>query len=202
MAVITTAEQLSEVYGSPSPRAAAKVIDRLDRHCRQFIANSPFMVLATSSGDTLDVSPKGDPAGFVKVEDDHHLIVPDRPGNNRIDGLLNLLRNPAMAVIFFIPSVDETLRVNGTAEIRDDESLRQLCALNGKLPKTVLRVRVREVFSHCGKAPLRAGLWKPETWPAQRPVATLNEIVRDHSGLAVDSIEQSAVDELYAKTLY
>ena len=202
MAVIKSEEQLIELYGEPSARAAAKVIDRLDRHCRQFIASSSFMVLATSDGQALDVSPKGDPAGFVQVEDDHHLIVPDRPGNNRIDGLLNLLRSPAVALIFFIPSVAETLRVNGTAEIRDDEDLRQLCALNGKLPKTVLRVRVREVFSHCGKAPLRAGLWKPETWLAERPVASLNEIVRDHSGVAVDSIEQSAVDELYRRTLY
>lgn len=202
MAVIKSKEQLIQLYGEPSARAAAKVIDRLDRHCRQFIASSPFMVLATSDGQALDVSPKGDPAGFVQVEDDHHLIVPDRPGNNRIDGLLNLLRSPAVALISFIPSVAETLRVNGTAEIRDDEDLRQLCAQNGKLPKTVLRVRVREVFSHCGKAPLRAGLWKPETWPAERPVASLNEIVRDHSGVAVDSIEQSAVDELYRRTLY
>lgn len=202
MAVIKSEEQLIQLYGEPSARAAAKVIDRLDRHCRQFIASSPFMVLATSDGQALDVSPKGDPAGFVQVEDDHHLIVPDRPGNNRIDGLLNLLRSPAVALISFIPSVAETLRVNGTAEIRDDEDLRQLCAQNGKLPKTVLRVRVREVFSHCGKAPLRAGLWKPETWPAERPVASLNEIVRDHSGVAVDSIEQSAVDELYRRTLY
>lgn len=202
MAVIGTEEELRALYGAASPRAAAKVIGHLDRHCRQFIANSPFMVLATSDGEVLDVSPKGDPAGFVQVEDDHHLIVPDRPGNNRIDGMLNLLRNPAVALIFLIPTVDETLRVNGMAEIRDDEDLRQLCALNGKLPKTVLRVGVREVFSHCGKAPLRGGLWKPDTWPAQRPVATLNEIIRDHSGVQVDSIEQSAVDELYRKTLY
>ncbi|MEE4237475.1 MAG: pyridoxamine 5'-phosphate oxidase family protein [Anderseniella sp.] len=202
MAAITSAAQLAEIYGAPSARAAGKVIDRLDAHCRQFIASSPFLVLATSGGSALDVSPKGDPAGFVQVEDDHHLIVPDRPGNNRIDGLLNLLENPAVALIFFIPSVDETLRVNGTAEIRDDDELRHRCGLNGKLPRTVLRVRVQEVFSHCGKAPLRAGLWKPETWPAKRPVATLNEIIRDHSGQAVESIEQAAVDELYRRTLY
>jgi len=202
MAVIGTEEELRALYGAPSPRAAAKVIGHLDRHCRQFIANSPFMVLATTDGVALDVSPKGDPAGFVQVEDDHHLIVPDRPGNNRIDGLINLIANPQVALIFLVPTVDETLRVNGTAEIRDDEDLRQLCVLNGKLPKTVLRVRVSEVFSHCGKAPLRGGLWKPDTWPAQRPVATWNEIIRDHSGVQVDSIEQSAVDELYRKTLY
>lgn len=202
MAAITSVAQLREIYGEASPRAAAKVIDRLDRHCREFIASSPFLVLATTDGKMLDVSPKGDPAGFVLIEDDRHLIIPDRPGNNRIDGFLNVVACAQVAMIFLIPTVDETLRINGTAEIRDDQELRQQCALNGKLPKTVMRVRIQEVFSHCGKAPLRAGLWKPDTWPAQRPVATLNEIVRDHSGLAVDSIEQSAVDELYRKTLY
>ena len=202
MAVITDKAKLASLYGEPSERAAAKVIDRLDRHCREFIANSPFMLLATSDGTTLDVSPKGDPTGFVQVEDDHHLIVPDRPGNNRIDGLLNIIACPQVALIFLVPTVDETLRINGEAEIRDDEDLRQRCALNGKPPRTVLRVSVRQVFMHCGKAPLRAGLWKPGGWPAERPLATLNEIIRDHSGVAVDTTEQSAVDEYYRKTLY
>ncbi len=202
MAAITSAAQLRDMYGQSSPRAAAKVINHLDRHCREFIANSPFLLLATTNGEAMDVSPKGDPAGFVIVEDDHHLIIPDRPGNNRIDGFLNIIACPQVALLFLIPTVDETLRVNGVAEIRDDEELRARCALNGKLPRTVLRVTVKEVFSHCGKAPLRAGLWKSGTWPAQRPVATLNEIIRDHSGVAVDSIEQSAVDDLYRKTLY
>ena len=176
MAAITSAAQLRDMYGQSSPRAAAKVINHLDRHCREFIANSPFLLLATTNGEAMDVSPKGDPAGFVIVEDDHHLIIPDRPGNNRIDGFLNIIACPQVALLFLIPTVDET--------------------------RTVLRVTVKEVFSHCGKAPLRAGLWKSGTWPAQGPVATLNEIIRDHSGVAVDSIEQSAVDDLYRKTLY
>ena len=202
MTVITDKARLASLYGEPSERAAAKVIDRLDRHCRAFIANSPFMVLATSDGTTLDVSPKGDPAGFVQVADDHHLIIPDRPGNNRIDGLLNIIECPQVALIFLIPTVDETLRVNGAAEIRDDEELRQRCVLNGKPPRTVLRVSVKQVFMHCGKAPLRAGLWKPDGWPAGRPLATLNEVIRDHSGVAVDTTDQSAVDDYYRKTLY
>jgi len=197
-----TEPRLRELYGNPSPRAAAKVIDALDKHCRAFIANSTFLVLATSDGEHLDVSPKGDPAGFVLVEDDHHLLLPDRPGNNRIDGMLNLLKNPKVALIFMIPTVAETLRVNGSATIHEDAALCDLCAINGRSPKTVLRISVEEVFSHCGKAPLRAGLWKPETWPENRPVATLNEIVRDHANIEVDSIAQSAVDELYRKTLY
>lgn len=197
-----TEERLREIYGEVSPRAAVKVIDHLDRHCRDFIAASPFLVLATSDGERLDASPKGDPAGFVLVEDEHHLILPDRPGNNRIDGLLNLIRNPAVALIFLIPTVDETLRVNGRAEISEDEALRARCAINGRWPKTVLRIRVEEVFSHCGKAPLRGGLWKPDSWPETRPVATLYEIVRDHGKVEVPTTEQAEIDALYAKTLY
>jgi len=197
-----TETRLREIYGEPSPRAAAKAIQALDKHCRAFIANSTFLVLATSDGEHLDVSPKGDPAGFVIVEDDHHLLLPDRPGNNRIDGMLNLLKHPKVALLFMIPTVAETLRVNGSATIHEDAALCDRCAINGRSPKTVLRIYVEEVFSHCGKAPLRAGLWKPETWPESRPVATLNEIVRDHANIEVDSIEQSAVDELYRKTLY
>ncbi len=197
-----TESRLQEIHGDPGPRAAAKVIHSLDRHCRDFIARSTFLLLATSDGENLDVSPRGDPAGFVQVEDDHHLLLPDRPGNNRIDGLLNIMRHPQVALIFLIPAVDETLRINGTASIHDDPALREACALNGRGPKTVLRIMVEEVFLHCGKASLRAGLWKPDTWPRERPVATLNEIVRDHSRIRVASVDQAAVDEHYRKTLY
>ena len=197
-----TEARLRELYGEATPRAAAKVIRTLDRHCREFIANSPFLVIATSDGETLDASPKGDPAGFVIVEDDAHLLLPDRPGNNRIDGMLNILRNPKVALLFLIPSVNETLRINGHATIHDDPELCERGALNGRAPKTVMRIAVEEIFVHCGKAPLRAGLWKPESWPASRPVATLNEIVRDHAQMEVGATDQAAVDEMYARTLY
>ena len=197
-----TEARLRELYGKATPRAAAKVIRTLDRHCREFIANSPFLVIATSDGETLDASPKGDPAGFVIVEDDTHLLLPDRPGNNRIDGMLNILRNPKVALLFLIPSVNETLRINGHATIHDDPELCERGALNGRAPKTVMRIAVEEIFVHCGKAPLRAGLWKPESWPASRPVATLNEIVRDHAQMEVGATDQAAVDEMYARTLY
>ena len=197
-----TEARLRELYGEATPRAAAKVIRTLDRHCREFIANSPFLVIATSDGETLDASPKGDPAGFVIVEDDTHLLLPDRPGNNRIDGMLNILRNPKVALLFLIPSVNETLRINGHATIHDDPELCERGALNGRAPKTVMRIAVEEIFVHCGKAPLRAGLWKQESWPASRPVATLNEIVRDHAQMEVGATDQAAVDEMYARTLY
>jgi len=197
-----TESRLRALYGEPSPRAERKVIEHFDDHCRSFIAHAPFLVLATTDGVALDVSPKGDPAGFVKVEDDHHLLIPDRPGNNRLDGMLNLLRNPQVALLFLIPSVDETLRVNGSATIHEETALLNRCTHLGRPPKTVLRVAAREIFSHCGKAPLRAGLWRCGTWPAERPVATLNEIVRDHSGETAGDTSQAAVEARYRRTLY
>lgn len=196
-----TPERLRALYGSPSERAARKVIDHIDGHCRDFIGASTFLVLATTDGATLDVSPKGDPAGFVEIEDAKHLRLPDRPGNNRIDGLMNLLANPQVAMIFLIPTVAETLRVNGTAEITEDPAVTGRFEMQGRVPKTVTRIRVREVFTHCGKAPLRGGLWAPETWPKARPVATLGQMVKDHAGLDMDT-DQAAVDAMYAKSMY
>ncbi len=197
-----TPEKLRRIYGNPSPRAAAKVISEFDKHCRLFIEHATFLVIATTDGQDLDVSPKGDPAGFVEVESDRTLLLPDRPGNNRIDGMMNILANPKVAVILMIPTVGETLRVNGSAEILDDSNICERFQVNGRSPKTVLRITAEEIYTHCGKAPLRAGLWKPETWPAARPVPSLNEMIRDHAEIEVDSIEQSAVEESYRKGLY
>ena len=128
-------KSLRELYGDISPVAAVKTIDSLDENCMKFIANSTFCILATSDGNALDVSPKGDPAGFVKVVDKKSLIIPDRPGNNRIDGLLNLLKHPNIGMLFLIPTIDETLRVNGTAEIIMDSKICSKYALNGRIPK-------------------------------------------------------------------
>ena len=179
-----TAEKLREIYGDPTPRAIAKEISCLDQHCRDFIANASLLLLATTDGERLDVSPKGDPAGFVKVEDEKHLLLPDRPGNNRVDGMMNILRNPSVALIFMIPTVNETLRVNGTATILDDADLCAQFKFKNKPAKTVLRIRAEEVFTHCGKSLSRAGLWRPDTWPAARPLPSHNEIIRDHSEIA------------------
>jgi PPOX class probable FMN-dependent enzyme len=199
---ITTEARLREIYGPPSPRAAAKQIDHIDRHCRAFIAASPFAVIATSDGTRLDVSPKGDRPGFVAVEDQDHLLIPDWPGNSRIDGLRNILAHPHIGVIFLIPSVRETLRVNGTATIHDEPALLEACAWQGRLPLTVLRLAVEEVFLHCAKALLRSKLWQPETWPAERPVPPMGEMIRDHAcmeGLAETEAEMIA---RYEKALY
>jgi len=197
-----TPDKLRQIYGDVSPRAVAKVITRFDGHCRQFIEHATFLVLATTDGKTLDTSPKGDAAGFVTVESDTTLLIPDRPGNNRLDGLLNILANPQVALILMIPSVTETLRVNGTAEISDDPELCARFAVNGRSPKTVLRITASEIYTHCGKAPLRAGLWDQDSWPVTRPVPSLYEMVRDHAEMEVPSIEEAYVQERYRETLY
>ncbi|WP_299614406.1 pyridoxamine 5'-phosphate oxidase family protein [uncultured Tateyamaria sp.] len=197
-----TPEKLRELYGAPHTLAAAKVISTFDHHCRQFIEHSTFLLLATSDGENLDVSPKGDPAGFVTVESDTTLLLPDRPGNNRIDSLLNILAHPKVALVFMIPSVTETLRVNGTAEISDDPALCDQFQVNGRSPKTVVRITADEIYTHCGKAPLRSGLWKPETWPVERPVPTLFDILKDHTAMPVENTDQEAVDEVYARSMY
>lgn len=197
-----TPEKLRQLYGNPSPAAAAKVIYRFDKHCRAFIGNSTFLVIATSDGSTLDVSPKGDPAGFVTVESDTTLLLPDRPGNNRIDGMMNILLHPNVALIFLIPTVGETLRVNGIAEILDDPVICDQFQIQGRSPKTVLRITAQKILTHCGKAPIRAGLWKSETWPKERPVATLSQMIRDHVENTVDVVDDAKMQDIYRKTLY
>jgi PPOX class probable FMN-dependent enzyme len=158
---ITDEAALRALYGEIHPRAAKKIIDRLDAHCLAFIAASPFMLIATSDGRGLDVSPRGDPAGSVVVEDDRHLLVADRPGNNRIDNLLNIIADSRVSLLFIVPGIGETLRVNGRAEISNDPELLQSFAVNDKPPRTVLIVSIEAVYFHCSKALVRSKLWDP-----------------------------------------
>lgn len=195
---ITSEARLREIYGPPIPRSLTKEITRLDRHARAFIAESPFLLLATSDGIRVDVSPKGDRPGFVVVEDEGHLLIPDWPGNSRIDGLRNVLKHDRVGLIFLIPSVRETLRVNGRAAIHDEPEMLERCALKGRLPLTVLRVAAEEVFLHCAKALLRSQLWSTETWPETRPVPTMSEMIRDMSGdVTVTYESDEAMTERY-----
>jgi len=197
-----TPERLRELYGDVSPKAHKKVITSFDDHCKKFISHSTFIVLATTDGDSLDVSPKGDPAGFVVIESDTTLLLPDRPGNNRLDGLMNILNNPKVAILFLIPSVNETLRVNGSAEILDDSEICDRFKIKERSPKTVLKINVDKIFLHCGKALLRSNLWMSKKWPDKRPVATLFEMIRDHAELPMNDVDQRAVDESYNNSLY
>ncbi len=185
MSRIETLEQLRTHYKAVSPRAAQKVLARLDRHCRSFIALSPFVMLATSSAaGALDVTPRGDHPGFVTVEDDTTLLLPDRPGNNRLDSLTNLLENPGVGLLFLIPGVDETLRINGTAEIHVDPDLRARFAVGGKVPTSVLKISVREAYLHCAKAFMRSQLWDPAAQVERTVLPTLGEMLKDQIGLA------------------
>ena len=196
-------EILRELYGEVSSVAAVKTISYLDENCLTFIDNSTFCVVATSDGFNLDVSPKGDPAGFIKVLDDKTLVIPDRPGNNRIDGLLNLLKHPKIGLLFLIPTVDETLRINGSAEIIIDSNFCKDFSLKGIAPKTVTKITVDEAFLHCGKALMRAGLWNPKTWLNNRPVPNLYEMVKGHvKGHRVPDLSQDQIELDYKKTLY
>ena len=196
-------EILRELYGEVSSVAAVKTINYLDENCLTFIDNSTFCIVATSDGFNLDVSPKGDPAGFIKVLDDKTLVIPDRPGNNRIDGLLNLLKHPKIGLLFLIPAVDETLRINGSAEIVIDSNFCKDFSLKGKAPKTVTKITVDEAFLHCGKALMRAGLWNPKTWLNNRPVPNLYEMVKGHvKGHRVPDLSQDQIELGYKKTLY
>jgi uncharacterized protein len=159
--LLTDAAALRSLYGEPSEPAITKEIDYVHPHYRAMIEASPFMVMATSGPDGLDVSPRGDPAGFVVVEDERTLLIPDRRGNNRADSLNNLIADPRIALLFLIPGVGETLRVNGRAEISIDPALLARFPAQGKLPRSVVVVHVERVYFQCPKALVRSDLWNP-----------------------------------------
>lgn len=204
MQFIETREQLRTAYGETSELAARKVMPRLDSHARAFLAASPFCMIGSQDGaGRADVSPKGDGPGFVRALDDTTLALPDRPGNNRLDTWENVIANPAVGLIFMIPGVDDTLRINGTARLTTDEALCAELGMNGRPALAVLVIEVREVYLHCAKAFIRSHLWKPETWPRERPVPTLGEMVRDQLALPADGKEiDGAIEESYTKSMW
>ena len=184
--VIRTEEALREVLGHPSAGAAGKAIDHIDKHFAGFIAQSPFVLIGSADGDgNQDVSPKGDPFGFVQVLDEHTLAIPDRPGNRRGDTFSNILKNPNVALFFIVPGVPETLRVQGRASIVRDIELRERMAVNGRVPQLAMVVDVDEAFMHCAKCVVRADLWKPEHWPNPEDVPSLSAAIIDQKKLAV-----------------
>lgn len=190
--VVRTEVALRAILGPPAERAVRKEIVRLDIHCRTFIANSPFVLVASSdAAGRCDVSPKGDPPGFVHVLDDETLAIPDRPGNRRADTFANVLQNPHVGLLFIVPGKLETLRVNGRARIVRDTALRQRLEVAGRLPSLVLVVTVEQAFIHCGRCMLRSGLWDAGSWPDKASLPSHAQCLVDHAGLD-DSVE--AVD--------
>jgi len=182
--VITSEEELREIMGHPSEVVQRKAIDHIDEHCRLFIEQCPFIVISSSdSNGNLDASPKGDPAGFVKVLDDKTLAIPDRLGNRRADTFTNVLQNPKVGLIFIVPGVKETLRINGEAQIVRDKELLESLVHKNKLPNLALIVHVDEAFLHCGKCVLRSQLWANVDANAERKVPTLGKAIVDHARL-------------------
>src|SRR5262245_1888112 len=164
--VVRSEDELRALMGTPGERAVKKESPTLDEPSRQFIAHAPFLLLGTSNAEgQCDVSPKGDGPGFVRVLDERHLVIPDRPGNKRLDGMRNLLQNPHVGLIFLIPGREETLRVNGRASVVRDEEILAMLAVRGKQPLVAIGVEVEECFFHCPKAFRRSALWEPEAWP-------------------------------------
>ena len=163
--VVTSADEIREILGSVSYGQTHKVIDHIDEHCRKWIERSPFIVVSTTDrSGRVDVSPKGDPAGFVKIIDPKTLAVPDRSGNNRGDTFMNILENPHIGLMFVIPRRREVVRVSGQAQIVRDHDLLASMAIRDRKPDLAILVRVEKAFFHCGKSMIRSGMWQPDAW--------------------------------------
>lgn len=195
---------LRECYtDQPSERARLKVQGALDGHMRKFIALSPFVCLGSSSPTGADVTPRGDSPGFVQVLDDSTLLIPDWPGNNRLDTLMNIEANPQVGLLFLIPGFTESLRVNGVAEISLDAALLERWTVNGKHPRSVLRVTVREAFLHCGKAILRSKLWDESAKVDRSALPTYGQMLKDQTSVRDTAEEiQASVEHAYKNGLY
>ncbi len=199
--IIEDKDALRRVYKAPQPRSLAKELKRLDRHCRRFVELSPLLVLATSGPGGGDVSPRGGPAGFVRALDDETLAIPDFPGNNRLDSLENILEDGRVGLLFFVPGMDETLRVNGRATIDIDPELRALGTVDGKLPIAVIRVAVEQAYLHCGKALMRSALWDPTMHIDRAALPSLGEMIRDQVNWATAETQEEMLVR-YKETLY
>ncbi len=188
---VTDAAQLRTLHLQPMSRATDKVLTRLDRHCRDIIALSPFCLLASNGPGGTDVTPRGDPPGFVRVLDDTHVLLPDRVGNNRLDSMLNILTNPAVGLLFLVPGMGETLRVNGNARITDDRRLLEPSAMQGRTPSTGLLIEVREAYLHCSKALVRSDLWNSARHIDRSRLPTYGQMLTDHcEGLTAEESDR------------
>jgi PPOX class probable FMN-dependent enzyme len=202
--VIGSETELRSVMGEPTPRALQKEIPSIDAHCRAFIARSPFVLISSCDAEgRMDVSPKGDPPGFVQVLDESTLAIPDRPGNRRADTFRNVLQRPHVGLLFLIPGKPESLRVNGRALIVRDHSLRERMSMQGKVPELVLVVTVEQAFVHCAKCIIRSRLWEQRAWPEIAGLASHARCLVDQAKLAQTVEEvQASIEESYKTRLY
>jgi PPOX class probable FMN-dependent enzyme len=200
---ITDAAALRDFYGDASQLSQMKELTRLDKHCRAFIALSPFLVLATAdTAGRLDASPRGDAPGFVLVIDDTTLLLPDRPGNNRVDSYGNVVANPGVGLIFFVPGIDETLRVNGRASVTTDASLLAGAEAMGKVPRAGLLIAVEQAFFHCAKALKRSHLWDATRHVERRSFPSLGKIIADQTAQCSVEDAEARIEDGYKNRLY
>ena len=196
---------LRTLYPQPSERARLKQLDRLDEHCRRFISLSPFLVFgSTRPGRGTDVSPRGDHPGFVRVLDDRTVAIPDRPGNNRLDTLSNLVADAEVGLLFFVPGMEETLRVNGRASLTREPALLQASAVDGKLPRMMVLVAVDQAFFHCGKALIRSRLWRDDYRIERKSFPSLGRIITEQTRLPGETVEaaEARTEKSYRDDLY
>ncbi|MBL4645847.1 MAG: pyridoxamine 5'-phosphate oxidase family protein [Rhizobiales bacterium] len=206
--VITDEQSLRSQFHATHELALKKCQSSLDKHAQAFIKRSPFICIGTQNMDgKADVSPRGDPVGFVKILDEHTLAIPDRPGNNRLDSLVNILANPSVGLLFIVPGFDDTLRVNGQATLVNDPDILESMSVKGRIPKLAIVVKVSEVFMHCAKAFRRSQLWSPDHLQDRDEMPSIVKIILDQTtGAPNDDAEMRKLDDAlevdYKKTMY
>ena len=200
---ITTIQELEALYDKPAGASLMKEIDHISDHYRAFIERAPFLVMATSGVGGLDCSPRGDPAGFVRVLDRKRVLLPDRRGNNRLDSLRNLIEDPRVSLLFLIPGVSETLRINGRARLIVDEELAASFAINERTPKVLIEVTADRVYFQCAKALVRSRLWAGETQVPRSALPSTGQILQEITGGKIDATEHDkAYPERVKQTIY
>jgi hypothetical protein len=202
MAEINSVEALRALYREPGEKSLRKQLDRLDHHCRRFVSLSPFLVIASTDADgRVDASPRGGDPGFVKVLDDRTVLIPDSPGNNRLDSLQNLIGRAGVGLLFMIPGVDETLRINGGATLRTDDALLALCTNERRRPPLVIAVEVKEVYLHCAKALMRSKLWDAGAKLERSALPSMGQMLKDQIGAQGEPESNEAMRARYEKDL-
>ncbi len=204
MEFVSNRDELRTLYKEPSDGAVRKELKSIDFHCRGFLAKSPFVLIGSCDDKgNGDVTPKGDKPGFVVVLDNNTIAIPDRPGNNRLDTLENILVNPAVGLLFLIPGMNETLRINGEARITGDNVLRERLAVDGRPPISVIVVTVKAAYMHCAKAFMRSELWKPDSWVDRSTLPTLGTILKDQLALADSAAKTDEwLDDVYKQSMW
>ena len=203
MAKITSIDKLKGKFPPAIKRSVTKEISELDQYCRDYLALSPFMVIGTQSREGPgDVSPRGDMPGFVQAMDNKTIAIPDRPGNNRLDTLTNILENPDVGLVFLVPGVNEVMRINGKAEIRDDAELLARFEVNGNLPRIVIVVHVETAYMHCAKALMRSKLWDPKARIKRSQLPSMSEWMVAHNTMEIEPETTEAMEARYRNQLY